>query len=74
MSKQPYVPPPTTDTLPPRLPTPEGHGCSTPGCDGKHQARGLCKVCYRKSYYAVNAERSLLLNQLWRARQRAVDQ
>ncbi len=67
MTKQPKLPPPTTDGLPPRLPTPVQRGCLAPGCTGKHQARGLCKACYRKAHYQANKERSLLLNRKWHA-------
>lgn len=24
-------------------------GCDTPGCDGPHEARGLCRLCYQRS-------------------------
>ena len=61
------LPEPTTADLSPLQPMERRTGCLTPDCTGKHQARGLCRRCYRKAYYRANAARSLELNRRWRA-------
>jgi hypothetical protein len=65
------APDPTTEGLSPFPPMRRYIGCITPGCDGKHRARGLCLRCYRREYHRLNAARSLELNRAWRARQKA---
>ena len=64
------LPAPSTVGLSPLKPIERRTGCLVPGCDSKHQARGLCKRHYRAAYYRVNAARSLALNRRWRAQNR----
>ena len=64
------LPEPTTADLSPLQPMERRTGCLTPGCTGRHQARGLCRRCYRAAYYRANAARSLELNRRWRAKHR----
>lgn len=71
MRTKPQLPPPTTEGLSPLAPVVVRRtGCLTPGCDGEHRARGLCRRCYRKAYYRANRVRQLGQVKAWRARQK----
>lgn len=47
--------------------------CEVPDCGARHYARGRCKPCYRKAYYAANRDRERAQMAEWRRSNREHD-
>ena len=51
--------------------TPSPATCSTEGCEGKHQAKGLCMNCYQKAHQKTPQRQAYLQNPKVKAKRKA---